>query len=202
PGDEGGRGMIDVLAGGVDAGGRLPVSLLRTVGQVGAYSGHHHGGGQSLIYGDYVDGPVTPLFPFGHGLSYTTWSYDEVAVVAGATTDEIRIDVALTNTGNRAGEEVVQVYARDEVASVGRPARRMVAFHRVAAAAGETVRVRFTIPATGLGFHGADLRFRVEPGEFTFLVGPKSTTITLTGDVEHPDPNAARPFSASRIAKE
>src|SRR5207244_13325011 len=102
-----GRGMIDVLAGDVDAGGRLPVSLLRTVGQVGAYSGHHHGGGQSLIYGDYVDGPVTPLFPFGHGLSYTTWSYDEVAVVAGATTEQIRIDVALTNTGNRAGEEVV-----------------------------------------------------------------------------------------------
>ena len=90
PGDEGARGLVDVLAGDVDAGGRLPVSLLRTVGQVGAYAGHHHGGGRSLIYGDYVDGPVSPLFPFGHGLSYTTWSYDEVAVVAGSTTEEIR----------------------------------------------------------------------------------------------------------------
>ena len=88
PGDEGASGLVDVLAGDVDAGGRLPVSLLRTVGQVGAYAGHHHGGGRSLIYGDYIDGPVSPLFPFGHGLSYTTWSYDEVAVVAGSTTED------------------------------------------------------------------------------------------------------------------
>ena len=113
PGDEGGRGLVDVLAGDVDAGGRLPVSLLRSVGQVGAYPGHHHGGGRSLLYGDYVDGPVAPLFAFGHGLSYTTWSYDEVAVEAGSTTEDMHIDVTLTNTGDRDVEEVVQVYARD-----------------------------------------------------------------------------------------
>jgi beta-glucosidase-like glycosyl hydrolase len=197
PGDEGGRGLVDVLAGEVDAGGRLPVSLLRAVGQVGAYAGHHHGGGRSLIYGDYVDGPVSPLFAFGHGLSYTTWSYDDVTVAAGSTTDDVRIDVTLTNTGDRDGEEVIQVYARDEVASVGRPARRLVAFHRVAAAASATLRVRFTIPATSLGFHGADLRFRVEPGDVTFFVGPTSTTVTLTGDIVHPDPNSKSPVTAS-----
>ena len=195
PGDEGSRGLVDVLAGDVDAGGRLPLSLLRTVGQVGAYAGHHHGGGRSLIYGDYIDGPVSPLFAFGHGLSYTTWSYDEVAVAAASTTEDTQIDVALTNTGDRPGEEVIQIYARDEVASVGRPARRLVAFQRVAATPGETVRIRFTIPATGLGFHGADLRFRVEPGDVTFLVGPTSTTVTLSGDVVYPDPNTARPFT-------
>ena len=72
------------------------------------------------MYGDYIDGPVAPLFPFGHGLSYTTWSYDEVSVVAGSTTDAIQVDVALTNTGRRAGEEVIQVYARDELASCAR----------------------------------------------------------------------------------
>ncbi len=201
PGDEGARGLVDVLAGDVDAGGRLPVSLLRTVGQVGAYPGHHRGGGRSLIYGDYSDGPVSPLFAFGHGLSYTTWSYDEVSVFAGSTIEDIHIDVAITNTGDRSGEEVIQVYARDEVASVGRPARRLVAFRRVGAAAGETVRVRFTIPATALGFHGADLRFRVEPGDVTFLIGPTSTTVTVTGVVEHPDPNRARPFAADLIAR-
>ena len=191
PGDEGRHGLVDVLAGDVDAGGRLPVSLLRTVGQVGVYAGHHHGGGRSLIYGDYIDGPVAPLFPFGHGLSYTTWSYDDVAVVAGIDRPRTsRSTSTLTNTGDRDGEEVVQVYARDEVASVGVPARRLVAFQRVAAGAGETVRVRFTMPAGRLGFHGADLRFRVEPGEVTFLVGPTSTTVTLTGEVEHPDPTA------------
>ena len=147
------------------------------------------------MYGDYVDGPVAPLFPFGHGLSYTTWSYDDVAVIAGSTTEETLIDVALTNTGDRDGEEVIQVYARDELASVGVPARRLVAFQRVGAAAGETVRVRFTIPAPGLGFHGVDLRFRVEPGDITFLVGPTATTVTLSGEVEHPDPNAVPPFT-------
>ena len=68
----------------------------------------------------------------------------------------------------------------------------------MAPAAGETVRVRFTIPAAALGFHGADLRFRVEPGDVTFLVGPTETTVTMTGDVEHPDPNAAQPFTATR----
>ena len=195
PGDEGGPGLVDVLSGAVDAGGRLPVSLLHSVGQVGAYPGHHHGGGRSLMYGDYVDGPVAPLFPFGHGLSYTTWSYDDVAVTAGSTTEATRIDVMLTNTGDRDGEEVVQVYARDELASVGVPEHRLVAFQRVSVAAGETVRVRFTIPAAGLGFHGVDLRFRVEPGEVTFLVGPTATTVTLTGEVEHPDPNAVPPFA-------
>ena len=122
PGDEGGRGLVDVLAGDVDAGGRLPVSLLRTVGQVGAYAGHHHGGGRSLIYGDYVDGPVSPLFAFGHGLSYTTWSYDDVAVVAGSTTEATLVDVTLTNTGDRDGEEVIQVYAARR-GGLRRPAR-------------------------------------------------------------------------------
>lgn len=196
PGDEGARGLVDVLAGDADAGGRLPVSLLRSVGQVGAYAGHHHGGGRSLAYGDYVDGPVAPLFPFGHGLSYTSWSYDDVTVTAGSTTDDITVDVTLTNTGERDGEEVVQVYARDELASVGVPARRLVAFRRVPAAAGETVHLLFTVPATSLGFHGRDLRFRVEPGDVTFLVGPRSVTATISGDVVWPDPNSARPFSA------
>lgn len=196
PGDEGGPALAEVLAGDVDAGGRLPVSLLRSVGQVGSYPGHHHGGGRSLAYGDYADGPVAPLFPFGHGLSYTSWSYDEVSVSAGSTTEDITVDVALTNTGERDGEEVVQVFARDELASVGVPARRLVAFRRISAAAGETERVRFTVPATSLGFHGRDLRFRVEPGDVTFLVGPESVTTTISGEVVLPDPNSSRPFSA------
>jgi beta-glucosidase len=195
PGDEGSRGIADVLAGDIDAGGRLPVSLLRTVGQVGAYPGHHHGGGRSLMYGDYVDGPVLPLFPFGYGLSYTTWSYDTVIVRPGSTTDDTSIEVALTNTGERSGEEVVQIFARDELASVGRAAKRLVAFKRIEAAAGETVHIHFTIPAAQLGFHGTDLRFRIEPGDVTFLVGPTSTTVTITGDVAHPDPNESKPFA-------
>ena len=190
PGDEGRRGLVDVLAGEVDAGGRLPVSLLRTVGQVGAYAGHHHGGGRSLIYGDYIDGPVSPLFPFGHGLSYTTWSYDDVAVVAGSTTEDMRIDVTLTNTGRprrRGGGPGV----RTRRGGLGRPSPPVAWWPssgwrpRPARPSGSASRFR----PTGLGFHGTDLRFRVEPGEVTFLVGPTSTTVTVTGEVDHPDPN-------------
>jgi beta-glucosidase len=194
PGEEGGNGLVDVLCGDVDASGRLPVSLLRTVGQVGVHSGHHHGGGRSMFYDDYTDGPATPLFPFGHGLSYTTWSYESVRVDAAGTTDDVVVEVRLRNTGDRSGDEVVQVYATDEVASVGVPARRLVAFRRVTAGPGEQVTIRFTVPAARLGFHGADLRFRVEPGAFTFHVGDQQVMVTLTGEIAFPDLNKAAPF--------
>jgi beta-glucosidase len=197
PGEEGGSGLADVLCGDVDAGGRLPVSLLRTVGQVGVHGGHHHGGGHSEFYGPYVDGPETPLFAFGHGLSYTTWSYEAVDVDAGTTLDDITVDVAVRNTGDRLGEEVVQVYARDEQASVGVPARRLVAFRRVTADPGQVVHLAFTIPAGRLGFHGADLRFRVEPGDVTILVGNHESSVTIGGEIVHPDPGAVPPATSA-----
>jgi beta-glucosidase len=199
PGEEGGAGLADVLCGDIDAGGRLPVSLLRSVGQVGVHAGQHHGGGHSRWFGDYVDGPATPLFPFGHGLSYTTWSYAGLSVEAGTTTDDVVVTVTVTNTGERAGEEVVQVYSRDEVASVGVPARRLVAFRRVDAAPGQAVGLRFTLPAGRLGFTGADLGFRVEPGDVTFLVGDQEATVTVEGSVVHPDPNTVPPFAVDEL---
>ena len=101
PGEEGGNALADVLCGEVDASGRLPVSLLHTVGQVGVHSGAHHGGGRSMILSDYVDTPATPLFPFGHGLSYTTWERSDLAVEATTTTDDVLVAVTVTNTGGR-----------------------------------------------------------------------------------------------------
>ncbi len=199
PGDEGAHGIVDVLSGDVDAGGRLPVHILRTVGQVGIYAGHHHGGGRSVIYDDYIDGPATPLFPFGHGLSYTTWEYRDLAVQAGTTTDDIVVEVTVANSGDRTGDDVVQVYARDEVASVGVPQRRLVAFARITLDAGATQRLRFTVPGAKLGFHGRDLRFRVEPGTVTFMVGEVSHTVRITGEVIHPDPNRVPPFSGVTV---
>jgi beta-glucosidase len=200
PGEEGGHGLADVLCGDVDAGGRLPVSLLRTVGQVGVQSGHHHGGGRSMFFTDYTDGPATPLFPFGHGCSYTTWSYDQLTVEATDTSSDVTVTVELRNTGDRSGDEVVQVYATDEVASVGVPARRLMAFRRVTVAAGEQVTVGFTIPAARFGFHGADLRYRVEPGAFTVHVGDQRVAVTLDGDVVFPDLNHAAPFRSTADA--
>lgn len=201
PGEDGGSGLADVLSGEVDAGGRLPVSLLRRAGQVGVHSGHHHGGGRSMFLTDYVDAPATPLFPFGHGLSYTTWSYRDLAVDAGSTSDDIVVSVGVINTGGRAGEEVVQVYARDEVASVGVPVRRLVAFERIAAEPGASVDLAFTIPAGRLGFHDASMRFVVEPGDFTFMVGDGEVAATLTGDVWQCDPNTVPAFSVTTTVR-
>jgi beta-glucosidase len=197
PGEEGGNGLADVLCGDVDASGRLPVTLLHTVGQVGVHSGAHHGGGRSMIMEDYVDAPATPLFRFGHGLSYTTWERSDLVVRAATTSSDVQIGVTLTNTGARAGTDIVQVFFRDEVASVGLPATRLLAFQRVECGAGTSTRLTFHVPVGRLGFTGADLRYRVEPGEFTFVVGDLSTTATVTGDVAYPDRNALPPVNCT-----
>ncbi|MFZ0251692.1 MAG: glycoside hydrolase family 3 N-terminal domain-containing protein, partial [Acidimicrobiales bacterium] len=96
PGEEGGNALADVLCGDVDASGRLPVTLLRTVGQVGVHSGAHHGGARSMIMGDYVDAPASPLFPFGHGLSYTTWERSDLRIEAMSTTDDVVVAITAT----------------------------------------------------------------------------------------------------------
>lgn len=190
PGEEGGNALADVLCGDVDAAGRLPVTLLRTVGQVGVHSGAHQGGGRSMILDDYVDTPASPLFPFGHGLSYTSWERRDLSVDAATTGDQVVVAVTVTNTGDRAGTDVVQVHFRDEVASVGLPGSRLLAFQRVECAPGASTRLTFRAPAGRLGFTGADLRYRVEPGAFTFTVGELSQTVALTGAVSFPDRNA------------
>jgi beta-glucosidase len=193
PGEEGGTALADVLCGDVDASGRLPVTLLHTVGQVGVHSGAHHGGGRSMINGDYVDTPATPLFPFGHGLSYTTWERSDLAVEAGETTGDLLVAVTVRNIGDRPGTDVVQLFFRDEVASVGLPATRLLAFQRVECAPAASTRVTFRVPTGRLGFSGSDLRYRVEPGDFTFSIGDLSETVTVTGDVAFPDRNALAP---------
>ena len=198
PGEEGGNGLADVLTGEVDASGRLPISLLRNVGQVGASVGAHHGGGKSMIWGDYVDSPVGPLFPFGHGLSYTTWERSALTVDAGSTDDDLQISVTTTNTGDRPGTDVVQLFFTDELASIGVPASRLLAFCRVDADPGESTTVAFRVPAGRLGFTDADLRFRVEPGAFTFRVGDEAETVTLTGALVFPDRNALLPPTVGR----
>jgi beta-glucosidase len=193
PGEEGGNAVADVLSGEVDASGRLPVSLLHTVGQVGVHSGAHHGGGRSMILNDYVDTPASPLFAFGHGLSYTTWERSDLAVEVATTTDDLLIAVTVTNTGDRPGTDVVQLSFRDEVASVGLPAGRLLGFQRVECAPGASARLTFRVPVGRLGFTGADLRYRVEPGAFTFTVGELSQTVTLGGGVAFPHRNTMAP---------
>jgi beta-glucosidase len=116
---------------------RLPVTLPRTVGQVPIHAGHRFGGGHSQFWGDYTDGPTSALFTLGHGLSYTTFAYDGLHIRPGSTRDVTEIEITITNTGGHAGEEVVQLYVTDEVASVARPRRRLIGFGRVDLQPGE-----------------------------------------------------------------
>ena len=190
PGEEGGTAIADVLFGVVNPSGRLPVTLPRSVGQVPIHATHLAGGGRSQFWHDYTDGPSTPLFPFGHGLSYTTFSYDDLAVTAGSTSAPTTVSVTVTNTGTRSGDEVVQLYVTDEVASVVRPFRALVGFARVPLAPKESATVTFTVHPSRLAFYDAEMRFVCEPGDFTFAVGASwadiraRATVALGGGVQ------------------
>ena len=192
PGDAGPQALAEVLAGDVAPGGKLPVSFPRTVGQVPLTYRHHPTGGRSNPKGAYVDGPTTPLWPFGHGRSYTTFSLanlvvDRVRVPTDGGT--VGISVEVTNTGTRAGDEVVQLYVRDLEASVARPVRELRGFRRVSLEPGECRRVAFELAAEQLAFTSIDYRRVVEPGDVAIQVGTSSAdldlaaTITLTGPV-------------------
>lgn len=187
PGEEGGSGIVDVLTGAVNPSGRLPVSMPRSVGQVPVYASPRAGGGRSAFHGEYVDGPTTPLFRFGHGLSYTTFDYGALVIESpGTTAEPIVIAVDVRNAGDRAGHEVVQLYVRDDIASVARHRFALVGFAKVAVEPGATRSVRFTIDPSRLAFYDPSMRFVIEPGSFTFRCGGSQATVVLDGDVvEH-----------------
>jgi beta-glucosidase len=189
PGEEGGNGLADVLTGNVNPSGRLTVSLPRSVGQVPNYVGPRAGGDRAMFFGDYIDSPTTPLFAFGHGLSYTTFAYSDLAVQAKSTTEPIEVSIEVRNTGERAGDEVVQLYCRDLVASVARPERMLLGFTRLSLIPGQVRRVTFTVHPSRLAFYDPQMRFVTEPGAFTFSIGASSAdiraekTVTLDGQV-------------------
>jgi beta-glucosidase len=190
PGQEGGAALADVLFGAVPPSGRLPVSLPRAVGQVPVYHGHRAGGGRSQMLGDYVDLPTSPQWPFGFGLSYTTFGYAALSVSpeAPATGAPFSVSVDVTNTGTRAGTEVVQLYLRDDVARVARPVRVLAGFARVPLEAGETERVTFDVDPRRLAYYDEAMQLVIEPGTVTVMVGASATDIrlrtqvTFTGD--------------------
>jgi beta-glucosidase len=186
PGEQGGHAVADVLFGRVSPGGRLPISLPRDVGQVPVYHGHKSGGGRSQMLGDYSDGPTRPLFAFGHGLSYTRFEYTDFALDPATATafDPVAIGVRVTNTGPRAGDEVVQLYARDLVASVTRPVRQLVGFQRIHLAPGAARRVVFHLDPSQLACVGRRLRWPVEPGRIAVQVGASSEDVRAEGSFE------------------
>ncbi len=177
PGEEGGNGLADILTGKINPAGRLPVSMPRSVGQIPNYMGTRAGGDRAMFFGDYIDSPTTPLFPFGHGLSYTTFAYENMIVQAKSSTELIEVSVTVRNIGKRAGDEVVQFYCRDEVASVARPQQLLVGFTRLSLDADQARRVTFVVHPSRLAFYDPEMRFVTEPGEFTFSIGASSRDI-------------------------
>ena len=191
PGEEGGSALAAVLAGEANPSGRLPVSFPRSVGQIPVHHDVRRRGDQSAWFDDYVDESRWPLFAFGHGLSYSTFEYSDLEVVPGTTTAATGVTVSITNTSDRDGTEVVQLYVTDETASVARPVRELVGFARVGLTARSTRTVTFTVHPSRLAFHGVDPTvLATEPGMFTFHVGSSSRpqdqlrdSVRLTGPV-------------------
>jgi beta-glucosidase len=185
PGEEGGRAVADVLFGAAGPGGRLPVTLPRAVGQLPLYYNHKPSGARSQFWGDYADLPTSPLFPFGHGLSYTTFEYANLALSSRnlAATETLQISFDVSNAGDRAGEEVAQLYVCDRVASVTRPVKELKGFKRLLLEPGETRRVTFSLDLRQLAFYDRDMEYVVEPGEVAIWVGSSSEDLRLEGSV-------------------
>ncbi len=177
PGEEGGHALADVLLGRAEPSGRLPVTLPRVVGQVPVYASPRAGGTKAMFRGSYTNELTTPLFPFGHGLSYTSFAYGLLVVQAGGTADVVHAAVPISNTGSRSGTEVVQLYASDRYASVARPGRQLVGFARVTLRPGASCRVTFHVHPSRLAFYDATMRFVVEPGTFGFGAGASALDI-------------------------
>jgi beta-glucosidase len=192
PGDEGPDALLDVLLGEQPPGGKLPVSMPRGVGQVPLHYRHHPSGGRSNPRGDHVDGQAGPLWPFGFGRSYTTFALSDLALdrpSIASCDDEVGIGVRVANVGPRPGDEVVQLYLRDEEADIARPVLELCGFVRVSLEPGESADVRFTLHSEQLSHTGLDYRRIVEPGSVTLWVGtssadrPLSATLAVTGPV-------------------
>jgi beta-glucosidase len=184
-GQEGGAAVAAVLFGDVNPGGKLPVSFARSAGHLPIYYNYKPSARRGYLFDD-----VTPLYPFGHGLSYTTFGYNNLKVtpapVAGDA-DAVSVTVDVTNAGQRAGDEVVQLYLRDVVSSITRPVKELKGFQRITLKPGETKAVAFTIGRDALGFWKTGKEFLVEPGKFDVTVGGSSAAgLTASFDVKAP----------------
>ncbi len=181
-GTQAGPAIADVLFGEVNPGGKLPVTFPRTVGQVPIYYNHKSTGRpptDQKYTSKYLDVPVTPLYPFGHGLSYTQFKFSNLQVSAKTVPIDGRLTVSVDveNTGKRAGDEVAQFYIRDQASTVTRPVLELKGFERISLQPGEKRRVQVTLTPELLGFYNREMKFVVEPGEFKVFVGPNSVEL-------------------------
>lgn len=178
PGTVGGEAIADVLFGDYNPSARLPVTFPRSVGQIPLFYGMKNTGRpmdpNNKYTSKYLDERNDPLYPFGYGLSYTTFSYGPVQVDKQEVTqqDEVVVTCTVTNTGARAGKETVQLYLHDITGSVTRPVRELKGFQQLSLAAGASQTVTFTLTAHDLSFYRRDMSFGTEPGTFEVFIGP------------------------------
>ncbi|MFE4948634.1 beta-glucosidase [Leifsonia sp. NPDC056665] len=189
-GQAGMQAVAEVLFGDVNPSGKLPLSLPRHSGQVPLHHGQHLGTGYRRTATDahkaYTDMPSTPLFPFGHGLSYTQFEYSDLVVADHliSTSDSIAASVTITNVGDRDGTEIVQFYASHRAELVTRPVQELVGFYRLELAAGESATVEFSFSTGQLAYLGRDGEFIFDPGELELSVGSTSEDIRLREIIE------------------
>ncbi|HET9479237.1 MAG TPA: glycoside hydrolase family 3 C-terminal domain-containing protein, partial [Pyrinomonadaceae bacterium] len=170
-GQETGVAVADVLFGDYNPAGKLPISFPRSVGQLPIYYNQKPSARRGYLFAD-----KSPLFPFGYGLSYTSFSYGKPGVAPAQIPAEgqAKVTVAVTNTGKRPGDEIVQLYIRDLVSSVTRPIKELKDFKRISLQPGETKAVEFVITPDKLWFYDLNMKRVVEPGTFEIMVGPSS----------------------------
>ncbi|GHT44130.1 beta-glucosidase [Bacteroidia bacterium] len=181
PGEQGGTAIAETLFGDNNPGGRLPVSWARHAGQLPIYyyvkpSGRGY---------RYLDDDGKPTFPFGYGLSYTTFEYSDLIIPEKVNKNgDTKVLVTVKNTGSRKGDEVVQLYLHDEYASVVRPVKELKAFKRITLEPGESKQVELTLPYRSFGLWDKDLKFVVEPGTFDVMIGKDAENTILEGQIE------------------
>lgn len=181
PGEEGGNAVADVLFGDYNPGGKLPITVPQDVGQIPI-----HYSRKPSSFRNYVFMDAKPLFPFGHGLSYTVFKYSslEIKPKRVGPSGEVMIKFYVENVGELKGDEVVQLYIRDPVASIARPVKELRGFKRITLEPGEKKKVTFTLYMDQLAFYDRNMRLIVEPGTYEVMVGSSSEDIRLTGKFE------------------
>lgn len=176
-GSEAGNAICNVLFGDYNPSGKLPMTFPQHNGQIPLYYQYKSTGRPTALGGwcaKYIDIPTEPAYPFGYGLSYTTFEYSDVKLLPGNGNTYARVAVTVKNTGKYEGEEVVQLYVRDEVASITRPIKELKGFDKIKLKVGESRTVTFDVKDEQLGFYNNQMKFVVEKGDFTFMVGGNS----------------------------
>ena len=173
-----GQAVAEVLFGDINPGGKLPLTFPRSVGQLQMVYNYK----TSQYFHKYHDIAKTPLYPFGYGLSYTKFKISEPKVVGtfNNSSDKVTVSVEVTNTGKVAGDEVVQLYIRDEISSATRPVKELRGYQRVHLNAGETKNITIKLNAESFAFYDLKFNYVVEPGDFTIMVGNSSDDKSLT----------------------